>query len=129
MWKKMCFIVFSMVFFSGCNATVTENNLSSVHFVKADDLMGDKTPEERASSIKSMLYNIKGISGNAVVVEGHTAIIGLRLEEGMENEATRLSREADTVAKEADKYINNTSITTNIKIVSLIEKMEKKRAG
>ncbi|WP_352399617.1 YhcN/YlaJ family sporulation lipoprotein [Anaerotignum sp.] len=129
MWKKLWFIIFATLMFCGCSATATENNLSGVHFIKADDKLGDKTPEERATSIKSMLHKINGISGNAVVVEGHTAIIGLRLEDGMKNEATRLSREADNAAREADEYINSTSITTNERIVSLIEDMERKRAN
>jgi len=105
---------------SGCRATVTENNLSGIHLVKANEKLGEKTQAERAQSIKALLHNINGITGNAVIVEGHTAIIGLRLEEGMESDATRLR-------KEADKYINNTSITTNVNIVSLIEEMERKR--
>ena len=129
MWKKrMSILVLAIFVFSGCSAKVTENNLSGVHFVKADEKIGDKTFEERAQSIKTLLHKIKGISGNAVVVEGHTAIIGLRLEDGMENEAARISKEADNAAREADEYINNTSITTNKKIVSLIEEMEQKRA-
>ncbi len=127
MWKKLMGTVgMSILVFSGC-ATVTENNLSGVHFVKADEKMGEKTFEERAQSIKTLLYQIKGISGSSVIVEGHTAIIGLRLEQGMENDATRISREADNAARQADQYINNTSITTNQKIVSLIEEMEHKR--
>ncbi|MDD4843014.1 MAG: YhcN/YlaJ family sporulation lipoprotein [Anaerotignum sp.] len=129
MWKKlMSTLVLSILVLSGCSATVTENNLSGVHFVKADEKMGEKTFEERAQSIKTLLYQIKGISGSAVIVEGHTAIIGLRLDDGMENDATRISREADNAARQADQYINSTSITTNIKIVSLIEEMEHKRA-
>ena len=128
MWKKLCSIMLlAIVVLSGCRGTVTENNLSCVHLVKANEKLGEKSQAERAQSIKALLHNINGITGNAVVVEGHTAIIGLRLEEGMEGDATRLRKEADNVAREADEYINNTSITTNANIVSLIEEMERKR--
>ncbi len=127
MWKKLCMVSFAIVICCGCSARVTENNLSGVHVVKADEKLGEKTQAERAQSIKGFLHKISGISGNAVVVEGHTAIIGLRLEEGMETNATRLRKEADAAAREADEYIYNTSITTNQKIVSLIENMEQKR--
>ena len=128
MWKKLCSIMLlAIVVLSGCRGTVTENNLSGVHLVKANEKLGEKSQAERAQSIKALLHNINGITGNAVVVEGHTAIIGLRLEEGMESDATRLRKEADNVAREADEYINNTSITTNANIVSLIEEMERKR--
>ncbi|AMJ39840.1 YhcN/YlaJ family sporulation lipoprotein [Anaerotignum propionicum] len=128
MWKKLCSIMLLAIFvLSGCRATVTENNLSGIHLVKANEKLGEKTQAERAQSIKALLHNINGITGNAVIVEGHTAIIGLRLEEGMESDATRLRKEADNAAREADEYINNTSITTNVNIVSLIEEMERKR--
>ncbi|WMI81358.1 YhcN/YlaJ family sporulation lipoprotein [Anaerotignum sp. MB30-C6] len=128
MWKKLWVLSLAVFCFCGCSATVTENNLSGIHFVKANEKLGDKTPEERALTIKGLLHQINGISGNAVIVEGHTAIIGLRLESGMEDEAKRLSQEADNAAREADEHINNTSITTNARIVSLIEEMERKRA-
>lgn len=128
MWKKLSMILMSVLVLSGCRATVTENNLSGIHMVKADEKIGEKTQAERAQSIKALLHNINGISGNAVIVEGHTAIIGLRLDEGMESDATRLRQEADNAAREADEYIDNTSITTNENIVSLIEDMERKRA-
>ncbi|MDD3394434.1 MAG: hypothetical protein EOM28_06090 [Clostridia bacterium] len=127
MWKKLCMMLMAIYICSGCSTTAVENNLSGVHFVKADDNIGEKTAKERAQSIKALLHQMNGITGNAVVVEGHTAIIGLRLEEGMQNEASRLTKEADIAAREADEYINNTSITTNEKIVSLIEEMERKR--
>ncbi|WP_304508975.1 YhcN/YlaJ family sporulation lipoprotein [Anaerotignum sp.] len=128
MWKKLSAIILSILVCSGCSPKVTENNLAGAHLVKADEMLGEKTFQERALSIKNLLHQINGISGNAVVVEGHTAIIGLRIEEGMEDDATRIIREADNAARQADEYINNTSITTNQKIVSLVEEMERKRA-
>mgnify|MGYP006922417076 CR=1 FL=1 len=33
------------LFCAGCRAEATENNLSQLHFVKYDDMMGDKTQE------------------------------------------------------------------------------------
>lgn len=128
MWKKLSVILLAILICSGCSAKVTENNLAGAHLVKADERLGEKTFQERALSIKNLLHQINGISGNAVVVEGHTAIIGLRIEEGMEDEANRIVREADNAARQADEYINNTSITTNQKIVSLVEELERKRA-
>lgn len=114
----------------GCRAEATENNLSQLHFVKYDDMKGEKSPEERAVAIKRRIYQIDEVTGCSVVVEGHTAIIGLRLEENMEqNHMSRVKKEADSAAKEADEYIESTSITMNTHIVSLIEDMERKRAG
>lgn len=127
MWKKLWLALFAVLCLCGCSTKTVENNLSGVHFIKATDQLSEKTPKERAESIKSLLYEIHGISTNAVIVEGHTAIIGLRLESGMEEEKTRLSQEADSAARQADEYINSTSITTNEKIVALIEEMERKR--
>ncbi len=114
----------------GCSAEVTEKNLNHLHFVKASQEMGDKTPAERAFAVKRRLGQIEELSGSAVVVEGHTAIIGLRLKEFMEqNGMAAVKKEADRAAKEADEYIKSTSITMNPYIVTLIEDMEKKRAG
>lgn len=115
---------------AGCSAKVTERNLSHLHFVKASEEIGDKTPAERAVAIKRRLEQIEGLSGSAIVVEGHTAIIGLRLKENMEQkEAVSVKKKADRAAKDADVYIKSTSITMNPHIVALIEEMERKRAG
>lgn len=131
MKKQAGLILFFMaVLLSGCRAEATENNLSQLHFVKYDDMVGEKTPEERAVAIKRRIYQIDEVTGCAVVVEGHTAIIGLRLEENMEqNNMSRVKKEADSAAKEADEFIESTSITMNSYIVSLIEDMEQRRAG
>ena len=125
-----------MVFWSlllcltGCSANMTDKAVSKVQFVKAEEEIGDKTPEERALTIKTRLAKIDGIVGTAVVVEGRTAIIGLRLEDGMEqNETDSVRKEVERAAKGAAVFIDSTSITTNGYIVSLIEDMERKRAG
>lgn len=128
--KKLVFFCLMVFFCAGCGAEMTEENLSKVHFVKADLEMGDKTPEERAWAIKQKLKQIDKVIGTAVVVEGHTAIIGLRLEKNLEqNEFSAVKKEADLAAREADEYIESTSITMNTYIVSLIEEMERSRAG
>ncbi|WP_458406835.1 YhcN/YlaJ family sporulation lipoprotein [Anaerotignum sp.] len=115
---------------AGCQAEMTEEAQQKIHFVKAEQEIGDRTPEERALVIKTRLKQIDAVTGTAVVVEGHTAIIGLRLEENMEqNEIDSVKREADALVKGAEVSIENTSITTNSYIVSLIEDMERKRAG
>lgn len=122
-------MVMLMLFCTGCRAEATENNLSQLHFVKVDDMVGDKSQEERAAAIKKRLGQMEGIIGSAVVVEGHTAIIGLRTEATAQETLGLMRREADAAAKDADEYIENTSITTNGRIVALIEEMERKRAG
>lgn len=122
-------LLLAAAFCAGCRAEATENNLSQLHFVKYDDMMGDKTQEERAAAIKRRLGQLDGVTGSAVVVEGHTAIIGLRTEREGQEALGRIRREADAAAKDADEYIESTSITTNGKIVVMIEEMERKRAG
>ena len=114
----------------GCKAEMTEEPQQKIHFVKAEEEIGDRTPEERAMILKNRLKQIEEVAGTAVVVEGKTAIIGLRLKNGMEqNEIDAVKRKADALAKEADVSIENTSVTTNSYIVSMIEDMERKRAG
>ena len=128
--KKLVISFLVMAFCTGCGARVTDEDLSKVHFVKAELEINDRTPEERALIIKNRLKQISGVTGTAVVVEGHTAIIGLRLKENMEqNEISAVKREAEALAKGAEVSIETTSITTNGYIVSMIEDMERKRAG
>ena len=128
--KYVWLVLVLMVCCSGCKAEMTEEAQQKIHFVKAEQEVGDRTPEERAMIIKTRLKQIDEVTGTAVVVEGHTAIIGLRLEDGMEqNEIDRVKKDADALAKGASVSITNTSVTTNSYIVSLIEDAERKRAG
>ena len=128
--KKMMLVILILLFCGGCKAELTEKDQQKLYFVKAETEVEDKTPEERAMTIKNRLKQIKEIVGTAVVVEGHTAIIGLRLKEGLEqNEISAVKKEADLAARGADVSVESTSVTTNDYIVSMIEEMERKRAG
>lgn len=128
MCKVVIFVM--LLFCTGCSVDFTEENLSKVHFVKTEQEIGDKTPEERALAVKNRLKQLDDVIGTAVVVEGHTAIIGLRLKEGMEqSQIDSVRREADIAAKAAGVSVESTSVTANHYIVSLIEDMERKRAG
>ena len=126
--KKWLFLL--LFFLTGCGMEMTEENLSKVHFVKAEQEVGDRTPEERALIIKSRLKEVDEVVGTAVVVEGHTAIIGLRLKENTEqNTIPAVKRKVDAIVKAAGVSIDSTSITTNDYIVSMIEEMERRRGG
>ena len=128
--KKIMLVILILLFCGGCKAELTEKDRQKLYFVKAETEVEDKTPEERAATIKNRLKQIKEIVGTAVVVEGHTAIIGLRLKEGLEqNEISAVKKEADLAARGADVSVESTSVTTNDYIVSMIEEMERKRAG
>lgn len=121
-------LLLAMGLFTGCE--ITENNLSQLHSVQGAMELGDKTPQERAEAIKQRLYRLEKIKGCSVVVEGHTAIIGLRTERDLEqNQISAVKRSAAEAAKGADCLIDSTSVTANPYIVSLIEEMERKRAG
>ena len=64
------------------------------------------------------------------MVEGRTAIIGLRLKNGMEqNEIDAVKRKADVLTRSAEVDIEHTSVTANDYLVGLIEEMERKRSG
>ena len=127
---KKWILIFLLLLCTGCEAEMTEEAQQKIHFVKAEREIGDRTPEERVLIIKNRLSQIYEVTGTAVVVEGHTAIIGLRLGEGVgQKEISAVKKEADILAKEAGVSIENTSVTVNTYIVSLIEDMERKRAG
>ena len=124
-------VIFLMLFLCvGCKAEMTEEPQQKIHFVKAEEEIGDRTPEERAMILKNRLKQIEEVAGTAVVVEGKTAIIGLRLKNGMEqNEVDAVKRKADVLAKSAEVDIEHTSVTANNYLVGLIEEMERKRSG
>ena len=124
-------IIFLILFLCvGCKAEMTEEPQQKIHFVKAEEEVGDRTPEERAMILKNRLKQIAEAEGTAVVVEGKTAIIGLRLKDSMEQNAVdTVRRRAEALAKSAEVDIENVSVTANGYLVGLIEEMERKRAG
>ena len=124
-------VIFLMLFLCvGCKAEMTEEPQQKIHFVKAEEEIGDRTPEERAMILKNRLKQIEEVAGTAVVVEGKTAIIGLRLKNAMEqNEVDAVKRKADVLTRSAEVDIEHTSVTANDYLVGLIEEMERKRSG
>ena len=124
-------VIFLILFLCvGCKAEMTEEAQQKIHFVKAEEEIGDRTTEERAMILKNRLKQIEEVAGTAVVVEGKTAIIGLRLKNDMEqNEIDTVKRKADVLAKSAEADIEHTSVTANDYLVGLIEEMERKRSG
>ena len=124
-------VMFLILFLcAGCKAEMTEEAQQKIHFVKAEEEIGDRTTEERAMILKNRLKQIEEVAGTAVVVEGKTAIIGLRLKNDMEqNEIDTVKRKADVLAKSAEADIEHTSVTANDYLVGLIEEMERKRSG
>ena len=124
-------VIFLMLFLCvGCKAEMTEEPQQKIHFVKAEEEIGDRTPEERAMILKNRLKQIEEVAGTAVIVEGKTAIIGLRLKNGMEqNEIDAVKRKADVLTRSAEADIEHTSVTANDYLVGLIEEMERKRSG
>ena len=114
----------------GCRAEMTDEAQQRLHFVKAEQEIGDRTPEERVLRIKNRLTQAEGVVGTAVVVEGHTAIVGLRLEEKMEQkEKDAVRRKAESLVRSAGADIETVSVTVNAYLVGLIEEAERKRAG
>ena len=124
-------VIFLVLFLCvGCKAGMTEEPQQKIHFVKAEEEIGDRTPEERAMILKNRLKQIEEVAGTAVVVEGKTAIIGLRLKNAMEqNEVDAVKRKADVLTRSAEVDIEHTSVTANDYLVGLIEEMERKRSG
>ena len=80
--------------------------------------------------LKNRLKQMGEVMGTAVIVEGKTAIIGLRMKKDMEQkEVDAVKRKVDALVKSAEVDIENTSVTANDYLVGLIEEMERKRAG
>lgn len=113
----------------GCvPAKQLENNLTQIRIAKGSEMASGKTDEERAQDIKEiLLMKMSEVKGAAVVVESHTALIGLRIEEDFIEHSVAIKEEAGQLAKQTDATILGASVTTNERIISMIEDLERKR--
>lgn len=125
--KKMVFCsILMLLFCCGCSFAVVENNLLQTRTAKATERINGKSMAERATDVKEKIGRIDGIKGSAVVVEGHTAIIGLRTDMDKKKQ-TQLTNNVQTTALQADENLYFVSVTTDETLVSEIEKEEKSR--
>ena len=105
------YVVFPLCFLlCGCAGQQTAASLSAV----------TENPKERAQQIQKALMEVPGVTDSAVVVAGHTAIIGLRTKE-TGTALGRLIQEAETAARGADKHLQMVSVTANEAIVERME--------
>lgn len=105
------YVVFLLLFLlCGCAGQQTATSLVAV----------TENPKERAQQIQKALMEVPGVTDSAVVVAGHTAIIGLRTEE-KGTALGRLMQEAETAARGADKHLQMVSVTANEAIVDRME--------
>ncbi len=125
--KKMVFCSILILFLCcGCSFAVVENNLLQTRTAKATERVHGKSMAERAADVKEKIGRIDGIQGSAVVVEGHTAIIGLRTDVDKKKQ-TQITNDVQATALQTDKDLYFVSVTTDETIVSAIEKEEKTR--
>ena len=120
-WKKISAALFLAVWFGGCRMELAAEDRNGIFPAQI------QSEAQRADTIKEELCKIKGVAGSAVVVEGHTVIIGLRIADMGQKEAKALLEAVQQAAKNAEADIQNVSVTTKDSIVALIEKEEKKR--
>ncbi|MBM6829156.1 hypothetical protein H9X85_05200 [Anaerotignum lactatifermentans] len=126
--KKLALtICLALCFFSGCGAAPVQNHLQKALPAEDEEKIGGKSPAERAEEIRSFLGQIYGITGSAVVVEGHTAIIGLRLDGVTQSQAQQIMKETENMTLCYGTGIDNVSVTVTDTIVSLIEAEQRKR--
>lgn len=123
------FGIFVAGFLGGCGAAPVQNHLQKALTAEDREKIGGKSPAERAEEIKSFLVRIEGITGTAVVVEGHTAIIGLRVDGVTQAQAQEIMKEAEYMAIAFGTEIENVSVTVTDTLVSLIEAEEKERSA
>ena len=105
------YVVFLLLFlFCGCAGQQTATSLAAV----------TESPKERAQQIQKALMEVPGVADSAVVVAGHTAIIGLRTKE-TGTSLGRLIQEAERAARNADENLQMVSVTANDAIVDRME--------
>lgn len=125
--KKVILIVISCYLLCGCSTKGIQNNLSQIRIARGQEITSEKSNAERAKIIKENILTLEELKGAAVVVEGNTALIGLRIKKEWLEDGMRIKKEAGNLAKEADEAIQNTSVTVNENITKMIEQMEHKR--
>ena len=119
--KKIILAIFCFtILLCGCQSRTLQNNISQIRIAKAAELEQQKTKTQRAQEIKNNLLQLEEIQSAAVIIEGKTALIGLRLKQASQKDVVRLKAEADD-------SIDGTAITANENITAMIEKMEKER--
>lgn len=112
------YVVFPLCFLlCGCAGQQTATSLAAV----------TQSPKERAQQIQNALMEVPGVTDSAVVVAGHTAIIGLRTEE-KGTALGRIIQEAETAARGVDKHLQMVSVTANEAIVERMEQTAEKGA-
>lgn len=114
---------------SGCDGNTVQNNLFDATPITSLLQPEESTPAERVDQIKEALSGIAGIADSVVLVEGHTAIVGLRLDENMKTNEMSLIIEVKRAIKQADGDTRTTSVTTNEWIVSLIAQAQAERTA
>ncbi len=119
-WFLLC-----AVCLSGCASMRVGADLSATR--EQQSAPPSETAQERAAKIKEALLQTDGIVSAAVVIEGGTAIIGLTLEQGGNEQA--LKREADRAAREADEAVEHTSITSRGSLVTMIQQLEEEKSA
>lgn len=127
--KKTAFIFFLIsLSLCGCAADTRalENNLFEIRAAETEKVEG-RSSSERAQNVKENIMKIQELDGASVVIEGRTALIGLRIKENNTKDIEKIKKEASRLAKEADTNIVSTSITSNEEITSMIEDMERER--
>lgn len=126
--KHLVILICLMLLLAGCSGkTKLENNLNQIRIALGDDGTAPQSFSNRARALKEALKEMEGIKSANVVITGHTALIGLRVEEEDLEEISRMKKEAARIAKEKDQGIYHTAITTNEEIVMMIEEMEEQK--
>ncbi|NLK37768.1 MAG: hypothetical protein GX299_06765 [Epulopiscium sp.] len=125
--KKVILILISCYLLCGCSTKGIQNNLSQIRIARAQEITSERSNAERAKIIKENILTLEELKGAAVVVEGNTALIGLRIKQEWLEDGMRIKKEAGNLAKEADEAIQSTSVTVSESITKMIEQMEHKR--
>jgi len=126
MKKRNLFIFIMVLGLCGCQAPI-ENDLSQVRIANSQPRVGEKTQIQRAASIRDKIVKVNGVKGVAVVVDGHTALIGIRIKKQFQGQERQVKILVMQKAREADLYLQGISITTNERITAMIEGLERQQ--
>ncbi len=112
----------SLICMSGCQNRTIQTDFRNATYVNAQKGSVTKTTQERALDIKNIISAYWQIEDSAVVVEGHTAIVGIIYKE-VDNHTT-IHKELKEQIMKNDGYLERVSLTSTPYLVKMIKELE-----
>ncbi|MFI3174414.1 MAG: hypothetical protein R3Y53_04320 [Bacillota bacterium] len=120
---EMVCITLLLFALTSCNNHSIQTDFRNATYVNAQKSNLTKTTLERVADIKNIISTYFQIVESGVVVEGHTAIVGVIYKEEVSH--TAINRELKEQILKHDPYLERVSLTSTPYLVKMIQELEK----